>query len=148
MSEPATPRLAISASTPRAHARCTRAAEALLARMPPDDAARLARTCVVFVIDEEQHRGFAQRLGEAGDVTGQLAAERIRQRAAKDEILHVIVISLRNVTNVEWLLGHEAGHVLLGHCTSSAAAASLSDEQLDALEREADAFAEQYGSGW
>ena len=142
------PRLSICCSSPEGRRRLERVAEEILARMPQELAARLARTVMVFALDGVRHAGFAQGIGGADDATGLLAEERVRQQAPPEN-LTIIVVRLdeqhRPPSDAQ-LLAHELGHVAEGHTTARLVAAS--GDEREAMERAADAFAAKYMPPW
>jgi Zn-dependent peptidase ImmA (M78 family) len=149
LSTPHVPTLAIICSSAAGHERLKRAAAGLLGRMPPDLAAMLARRVMVVALDGTKHMAFAQGL-----VVGQLADERVAQGAAATPadqlVLIVINVDARHrPPGLAFTLAHELGHVACGHVdVPAAAAAPLSEEEITAKEREADAFAERYVEPW
>ena len=155
MSEPGAPRtpeLSIICSSVDGRERLVRIAAELLGRMRPELAARLARRVMVVGLDGTKHAAFAQSLS-FGDVTGQLARERVAQgEAAKlSEPLVLIVINLdahHRSPSLERTVAHELGHVACGHTDQAPTAERLTAEQLDEREREAEAFADRYVSVW
>lgn len=142
------PRLSICSSSQEGRLRLESVAADLLARMPQELAARLARTVMVFALDGVRHAGFAQGIGGADDATGLLAEERVRQQAPREN-LTIIVVRLdeqhRPPSDAQ-LLAHELGHVAEGHTNARLVAASGDERQ--AMEREADAFAAKYMPPW
>lgn len=139
------PKLNVMCSSPEGLARLGRAAAALLGRLPAEVAARVVRSCVVFALDGERHAGFAQGLGSPRDVTQGLAAERVRQGAGAEDLTIIVLALDGHRQNLAWILAHEVGHVVRGHTAlARGLAASLTDHELAALEREADDFANQY----
>jgi Zn-dependent peptidase ImmA (M78 family) len=151
---PHVPQLAIICSSESGRARLTRAAAALLSRMPPELAAMLARRVIVVALDTEKHAAFCQGFGDAQDLVGQLAAERVAQGSAATPADQLVLIAINldaphRPPGVAFTLAHELGHVACGHVDiPTAAAAPLSEEQIDEREREADAFAERYRDPW
>jgi hypothetical protein len=98
--------------------------------MEPELANRLARTVVVFGLDGARHQAFAQGMGRAGDVTANLATQRVRQDAPNEELV-VVVIALGPYMDLEWTLCHEFGHVINGDTSmTGACASSLTDAEL------------------
>jgi hypothetical protein len=142
------PRLVVICSSKTGQARLERAADALLGRMPPEMAARLARQVLVFALDAELHAGFCQQLSDPTSATGRLAAERVRQHAGPEDPLYLIVVRLDYPRpDLERLLGHELGHVFLGH-PAAAAREQLDDAALAEQEQEANAFAARFAAGF
>jgi len=144
---PTGPTLTIRCSSAKGQARLDRAAAEILGRMPLALAERLARSVIVFALDNEEHGAFCQGLGSPQDATAALARERVRQgpRATADDELTVIVLALRPLRNLARTLAHELGHVACGHTsTAQGAAAPLSDEELTDREQQAEAFASLY----
>ena len=143
------PRLTICCSSADGRVRLERVAEALLAKMPAELAATLARTVMVFALDGTRHAGFAQGVGGAEDATLALADERLRQRARPGEYLTVIVVRLDEAHRIPsdvQLLAHELGHAALGHTQARLLAAS--GDEREQYGRDADAFAAHYLPEW
>jgi hypothetical protein len=145
-----TPALSIACSSVDGKARLARVAAGLLDRMDPALAAQLARRVMVLALDGTRHAAFAQGLGGPHDVVGQLAKEQLAQ-GEPPESMAFIVINMdarHHPLSLEQTLAHELGHVACGHTDVSAAAEPLTDEQTEAFEREANAFAARYLSAW
>src|SRR5262245_46855941 len=108
--------------------------------MPPELAAQLARTVIVFALDGVVHGAFAQGLGRAEDGVLKLAEERTRQRVDQHEpFLTVIVMHLgspHSLPSEANTLGHELGHAALGH--THAALTAASGDAREEQEREAE----------
>lgn len=143
------PRLPIVCSTPEGRQRLERVAADLLSRMPPELAARLARTVMVFALDTSKHSAFAQGLGTSEDATRQLAEERTRQQADPREHLSIIVLNLdesRRLPSDAQMLAHELAHHDLGHTNATLLAANGDDREQ--IERAADRWAAQFLPEW
>lgn len=146
-----TPELSIACSSADGRERLANLAAGLLGRMDPALAAQLARRVMILAIDGTRHAGFAQGFGGPQDVTAQLAKEQLEQ-GELPESMAFIVINMdvrRHDANLERTLAHELGHVACGHTEPLATAAeSLTSDQVEEMEREADAFAARYVSDW
>jgi hypothetical protein len=147
----AIPRLSISCSSREGRVALENWAAWLLDRMPLELAERIARTVFILALDKERHAGFAQRLGRSEDVTTRLVQEQVRQGGRRPhEILTIVVMQLVRPFHLEHnvlTLAHELGHAALGHTVNYEGVVAMGQGAIDAIEREAEAFALRYVRG-
>jgi hypothetical protein len=117
--------------------------------MPPELAAMLARRVIVVALDTEKHAAFCQGFGDAQDLVGQLAAERVAQGSAATPADQLVADRdqpgrTASPPGVAFTLAHELGaRRVAGTWIPDRGRGALSEEQIDEREREADAFAER-----
>jgi hypothetical protein len=136
-------RLIVSASSPALQHRLERAGAQLLARVPEEVGAFLARTMLVFAIDARAHAAFVVGLGAAGGTpVAELVAERARQTGAprSDDPLFLVAVSA-NSLSLLGTLAHEAAHCWR---RDPIAAAAATPEEENAIEVETEQLAQEW----